>query len=175
MTGDLMKLFERAGPTGRTLLKGAAAALVVVILAGLVSLFRGETKIAALDDEIECLALNVYFEARSEDQRGQSAIAHLTLNRVDSPAFPDTVCGVVTQGQGGRHRCQFSWYCDGLHDSPANPAAWENAMRIARAARSARGNDPTRGAVYFHLRRVEPLWAEKLTRTVEIGDHLFYK
>ncbi len=179
MTGSIpIKLrdrLERLDPTGRTLVSGVAAAFGVIVITAIVSQFREDRPVVAFDDELECLALNVYWEARSEDERGQKAIAHLTLNRVDSPDFPDSVCAVVKQGRGGRHRCQFSWYCDGLHDRPANPDAWETAVEVAKTAHRARVNDPTKGALYFHLRRVKPKWARSMTRTVEIGDHFFYK
>jgi len=128
-----------------------------------------------LDHELGCLALNVYWEARSEDRRGQTAIAHLTLNRVADPGFPESICGVVRQGGESRYRCQFHWYCDGLGDEPANPEAWAESARIALDAHEGRSSDPTKGALYFHLKAVSPDWAGELTRTAKIGDHLFYK
>ena len=87
--------------------------------------------------ELDCLALNIYWEARSESRLGQMAVAAVTLNRVAAPAFPDTVCEVVFQGEErGRHLCQFSWRCDGRSDEPRNPIAWEAARRLARLALS---------------------------------------
>ena len=75
-----------------------------------------------IDDEaIECLALNIYHESRSESRLSQFAVTQVVFNRIDSPRFPDSVCGVVKDGvyKGNnivRNRCQFSWYCDGHHD-----------------------------------------------------------
>ncbi|MEM1345655.1 MAG: cell wall hydrolase, partial [Pseudomonadota bacterium] len=44
-----------------------------------------------------CLAEALYFEARGESMRGQIAVAEVILNRVDSTAYPDSVCGVISQ------------------------------------------------------------------------------
>ena len=110
---------------------------------------RAETALAALDwqrpapdpleRDLDCLALNIYWEARSESLLGQLAVAAVTLNRVAAPAFPDSVCEVVFQGEErGRHLCQFSWRCDGLDDRPRNLVAWQEARRVARLALSVR-------------------------------------
>ena len=64
----------------------------------------------ARDAALQCLALNVYWEARSEPMQGQLAVAAVTLNRVNDPRFPDDICDVVRQGgEVRKHRCQFSW------------------------------------------------------------------
>ena len=79
------------------------------------------SKQIALSDEITCLAQNIYFEARSEPVAGMLAVGHVVLNRVASDRFPDTVCKVIRQGgERRRHRCQFSWWCDGRSDKPHN-------------------------------------------------------
>jgi hypothetical protein len=110
----------------------------------------GDVGGAPLTSELDCLASNVYWEARAEPRLGQIAVAAVTLNRVADPGFPDTVCGVVRQGEErGRDRCQFSWYCDGLDDWPRNPprpggarvgslaSPWPDACPILHMARSA--------------------------------------
>ena len=70
-----------------------------------------------------CLTEALYFEARGESIAGQFAVAEVIMNRADSRAFPNTVCGVVNQGIERRHACQFSYNCDGLaeriHDKQA--------------------------------------------------------
>ncbi|MBF0307485.1 MAG: cell wall hydrolase, partial [Alphaproteobacteria bacterium] len=81
--------------------------------------------------EVECLALNIYFEGRGEPTEGRVAVAQVTLNRVAHPDWPKTVCGVVRQG-GPMAPCQFSWYCDGLPDRPTDRAAWRDAQALAR-------------------------------------------
>ena len=146
---------------------------------------RADTAVAALDParpatepiepDLECLALNVYWEARSESLLGQTAVAAVTLNRVAAPAFPDTVCEVVYQGEErGRHLCQFSWRCDGRSDQPRNPIAWEEARRMARRALSDGVADPTGGALWYHAAHVLPRWAGEMTLHARIGHHLFY-
>jgi hypothetical protein len=129
----------------------------------------------ALEREIDCLALNIYFEARSESRLGKLAVAAVTLNRVVAPAFPDSVCAVVNQGEErGRHLCQFSWRCDGRADQPRNLVAWEEARRIARLALSDGVADPTGGALWYHADHVLPRWAGEMMLQARIGHHLFY-
>jgi spore germination cell wall hydrolase CwlJ-like protein len=126
--------------------------------------------------ELDCLALNVYWEARSEPPAGQMAVAAVVLNRVANPAFPDTICDVVMQGaEHGRHRCQFSWHCDGLDDTPRNPAAWEKALMVARIVLSGGEDDPSRGALWYHADHVRPDWSRKMAVIARIGHHLFYR
>lgn len=125
--------------------------------------------------ELECLALNVYWEGRSESREGRRAVAYVTLNRVHDPDFPDTPCKVVKQGEQARGACQFHWWCDGASDRPREPEAWRDAQEIARAVAADSTADPTRGALYFHNRSVSPDWASKRLRTSRIGQHIFYK
>lgn len=154
--------------TGLRLLPWLGAALLASAAAA------DETGRAGKGDALECLAVNIYFEARADDAEGQAAVAHVTLNRVASPAFPDTVCGVVHQGGEARDQCQFSWWCDGRPDTPANADAWREALARARAALQGESRDPTRGAVYFHHVDVTPEWALALQEVARIGDHRFY-
>jgi N-acetylmuramoyl-L-alanine amidase len=128
-----------------------------------------------VDAALDCLALNVYWEARAEPRIGQIAVAEVTLNRVAAPAFPDTVCGVVRQGEErGLNLCQFSWHCDGVDDRPLNQAAWEGARRLALLGLEGRLPDPTDGALWFHSDRVHPDWPE-LEPIIKIGSHIFYR
>jgi len=121
----------------------------------------------------ECLALAIYFEARGEPKRAQQAVAAVVLNRVEDPEFPDTVCGVVRQG-GENPPCQFSWWCDGLSDTPAERDAWNRARALA-AEMTRTPIDPTDGALYFHHVQVRPKWRHAFQQTAEIGDHLYYR
>ncbi len=124
-------------------------------------------------EALVCLALTVYHEARGQPTVGQEAVAHVALNRVASPDFPDTVCNVVMQGGERLHRCQFTWYCDGRSDLPLDERAWADARILA--ARVLDGTpDPTGGAVYYHTTTVSPHWAGAFRTTVTIGDHVFY-
>jgi spore germination cell wall hydrolase CwlJ-like protein len=127
-----------------------------------------------VDDPARCLALALYWEAKSEGAAGMRAVASVVLNRVAHPRFPDTVCAVVTQG-GQDPPCQFSWWCDGKSDRPIEPHAWRLAQQIAKAALAKRPIDPTRGALFFHNTSIPTPWLRKRERTVQIGRHIFYR
>jgi spore germination cell wall hydrolase CwlJ-like protein len=143
------------------------------------TLSRGEAQAvdpagaAPLEDPIACLARTIYWEAKGEGEEGMRAIAAVVLNRLGTPGFPDTVCGVVKEGQSQR-RCQFSWWCDGRPDEVQDPSAYASARDVARRALNREIGDPTGGALYFHHRGVNPEWASAYTRTAEIGAHRFY-
>lgn len=128
------------------------------------------------DKALHCLTMNIYHESRSESRAGQIAVASVTLNRVKSKKFPETVCGVVKQGgQKRRNRCQFSWWCDGKDDKPTNNKAWNRAMEIGRLSLLGIIDDPTGGALYYHADYVQPNWSRVFERSARIGKHLFYK
>ena len=126
-------------------------------------------------EDLECLALTIYFESRGQGPAAQNAVAFVVLNRVADPAFPDTICGVAKQGGVERYRCQFSWYCDGRSDVPTEKASWREAKMRARAALTGRLKDPTYGATFFHHVRVSPSWRGSLEQTAQLGPHLFYR
>ncbi|MDE2385584.1 MAG: cell wall hydrolase [Alphaproteobacteria bacterium] len=125
--------------------------------------------------EENCLARAVYFESRSESDIGQLAVAKVILNRVKSPDFPKTICGVVYQGSGSRNSCQFSFACDGLPDDVKSPEAWAHAKMIAERAIN---NDPAismlGNAVNYHADYVTPRWSRTMKRLIRIGHHIFY-
>jgi spore germination cell wall hydrolase CwlJ-like protein len=75
----------------------------------------------------------------------------------------------------GRHRCQFSWHCDGRSDTPRNPAAWEKALMVARLVLNGGQDDPSRGALWYHADHVQPDWSRKMAMITRIGHHLFYR
>ena len=127
------------------------------------------------DDEWACLAHAIYFEARGEPLAGQFAVAEVILNRVDSPAYPGTVCGVVQQGSRNLHRCQFSDACDGRPDKASDMTAFELAGKIARAMLDGRPRTLTGGATHFHAAHVRPVWAKASAKTTRIGAHSFYR
>ena len=124
--------------------------------------------------ELTCLARAVYFEARSEPELGQLAVAKVILNRVKDPQFPKTICGVVYQGSEHRNSCQFSFACDGLHGIIRSPSSWATAKRIAERAIS---DDPAirmLHAVNYHADYVNPRWSKTMRRLIRIGHHIFY-
>ncbi|MFU8836235.1 cell wall hydrolase [Roseovarius autotrophicus] len=132
-------------------------------------------QVGALDPEARCLAEALYFEARGESVRGQFAVAEVILNRVDSAAFPDTVCGVINQGTGRKFQCQFTYTCDGKPDHIANKAAFDQVSRVARLMVEGAPRRLTDGATHYHTRAVNPTWARVFPRTTTIGVHHFYR
>ncbi len=141
---------------------------------GKLEIFRKPTP-AKPGDEIKCLALNIYFEARSESEAGKLAVGHVVMNRVGSARFPGTVCDVVRQGgELRRHRCQFSWWCDGRSDTPRNKPEWLKSGEIALAVYWGRTDDPTAGALWYHADYVRPAWRKDFKRGPKIGRHIFY-
>lgn len=123
-----------------------------------------------------CMALNVYHESRSENLKGQVAVANVTLNRVADSKWPNDVCSVVEQGYTkGKPNCQFSWYCDGKSDTPTDTVSWARAVLVANDVMMGYIPDITEGATHYHAKYVNPYWSKSFTRTVEIGSHIFYK
>lgn len=138
-------------------------------------------------EQIECLALNAYFEAGVEAYAGKIAVSNVVMNRVASSKYPDTICEVVQQGkysangQPVRNQCQFSWWCDGKSDDPYEGQAWEDSKAVAIEIYASFLNDGksaldiTEGSMYYHANYVNPYWASSLNRVVQIDNHIFYK
>ena len=149
-------------------------ALTLFIIAALaVMVFHGKPKQQAStdlsEDDLECLVRNVYHESRGESAIGQAAVAHVTLNRVRSRAYPDTVCGVVWQ------KGQFSWREDGRSDRMTDLDAIGRAVDVALAASRSKIKDPTGGSMhYFAHEKVRPAWASGGFRFI-LGEHTFVK
>ncbi len=123
----------------------------------------------------ECLATAIYYEAASESEAGQRAVAQVVLNRVAHSAWPDTVCGVVYQGSARRTGCQFTFTCDGSLARRPSRGGWERASRIARSALAGSVYQPVGLSTHYHTLAVHPYWAPSLTRTTVIGAHVFYR
>jgi spore germination cell wall hydrolase CwlJ-like protein len=121
----------------------------------------------------ECLTEALYFEARGESLKGQFAVAEVILNRVDSPLYPSTVCGVVNAR--GRGACAFSYVCDGNSDKMRDRASRDRAARIARVMLDGAPRLLTEGATHFHTHAVKPKWARQFKHTATIGAHIFYR
>ena len=128
-----------------------------------------------IENEVFCLALNIYFEARSETEQGQLAVGHVVMNRVADRHYPSTVCNVVRQGgEKRRNRCQFSWWCDGQSDKPLNQKVWLKSLQLAIAVYFGHSEDPTDGALWYHADYVNPYWSDSLVLGNRIGQHIFY-
>ena len=121
-------------------------------------------------EAVLCLAMNIYHEARDQDLMGQMAVAEVTLNRVDSTRWPDSICEVVWQDK------QFSWTKDGKSDRMFEEDARHLATSLARMyVYGELESFVTHGATHYHATFVNPYWADQLEKTTEIGTHVFYK
>jgi N-acetylmuramoyl-L-alanine amidase len=149
-------------------------ALTLFIIAALaVMVFHGKPKQQAPADlsenDLFCMVQNVYHEARDQSLLGQAAVAHVTLNRVRSAAYPASVCGVVWQPG------QFSWTEDGRSDRMTDLDAIGKAVDIALAALRGKSKDPTGGALnYYAHHKVRPNWAKAGYRFI-LGEHTFVR
>ena len=141
-----------------------------------------------LETAFLCLALNTYHEAKNQSMIGQIATAQVVMNRVEDSRYPNTVCEVVKQGPTRtswkdpnkripvKHRCRFSWFCDGKSDIPKNRKAWKKAQDYAYLVLNNRIQiDVTEGATHYHATYVKPSWAKTKTRTTTIETHIFYR
>ncbi|NIZ11021.1 cell wall hydrolase [Pseudooceanicola sp. HF7] len=127
-------------------------------------------------DSFRCLAEALYFEARGESVKGQFAVAEVILNRVDSPDFPNSVCGVINQGTGRKFACQFTYTCDGRAETISEPRAYARVAKVAAIMLDeASPRALTEGATYYHTRHVSPRWSRSFDRTASIGVHEFYR
>lgn len=126
--------------------------------------------------EYTCLAEVMYYEARGEGQDGEKAVAEVVLHRLKSGDHGTTICAVVYQGAAGTY-CQFTFACDGSLEKAKEAESWRQAQVLAAQilVREAALNEATDGATYYHATSVSPRWADKLTRVVQIGAHIFYK
>ncbi len=126
--------------------------------------------------EQKCLTNGIYFEARGESLKGQAAVAQVILNRVRNPAYPDTVCGVVYQGEKLRTGCQFSFTCDHIPDLVLAPWHWKTAKEVALAVTAGKIWLPEVGsATHYHATYVKPNWGPTMQRVAKIGKHIFYR
>lgn len=120
------------------------------------------------DDELNCLAIGVYYESKGEPLEGQLAVAEVILNRSESGRFPRSVCGVLKQ------RGQFSFVRGGQLPQPSEGSrAWKTALAVAKVARGDMWDSRVSNALYFHARYVSPGW--RRARVGSVGNHIFYR
>ena len=180
----------------------------MAIMISLMTQFGADNHMKIDQQELWCLSQNIYFEARAESYSGKQAVANVTRNRLKSEAHPNTYCGVVKEGPvreswktrqdktldkseriyyPRKHRCQFSWWCDGEKDTiwvqymngttiDSNMNAWRDAVHIALDTMSNHLYDNTGGATYYYAHNiVYPSWAKVYDVTEVIGNHTFMK
>jgi spore germination cell wall hydrolase CwlJ-like protein len=134
-------------------------------------------QIIKTDDEVRynkqdlfCMAKNIYHEAGSEPTLGKYAVAQVTINRMKSPMYKDTVCSVVFEPY------QFSWAnYHGRRWTTPRGESWIEANRIARDVLE--NNKRVYGmgsALFYHATYVRPYWASRKDKLIKIGLHIFY-
>lgn len=125
-----------------------------------------------------CLALNVYFEARGEPEAGRYAVAEVTMNRVASPRYPDTVCDVVYERNWDalrrRYVSAFSWTEFKTRPEPTG-AEWARAREIADEVYHGRRQPKLAGVTHYHAKYIRPSWSRHRTPVARIGNHVFYR
>jgi N-acetylmuramoyl-L-alanine amidase len=131
---------------------------------------------AADKDSIKCLAKNIYFEARNQSLAGQIAVGQVTINRVLDKRYPNTICGVVKQNKSRKkHKCQFSWYCDGKPDVIHDIDKFREIVVLAKSLLKNSLIDITSGSTHYHSTKVKPFWINSKTKITQIDDHIFYR
>jgi spore germination cell wall hydrolase CwlJ-like protein len=131
---------------------------------------------ARSDKEQRCLAEAIYFEARSESEAGQAAVAQVVLNRAVSGLYPASVCGVVYQNRHRYMACQFSFACEGKSLRITEPESWRTAQRIAEEVLDGKTwIADVGGSTHYHANYVRPGWSRRLKRMDRIGSHIFYE
>jgi hypothetical protein len=123
---------------------------------------------------LDCLTAAVYYEAASESDQGQRAVAQVVLNRVAHPSYPGTVCGVVYQGSERATGCQFTFTCDGSLARRPNRMFWDRARSVATSALAGYVEPAVGLATHYHTIQVHPYWAPSLNHITTIGAHRFY-
>ena len=124
---------------------------------------------------VKCLAEAIYFEARSEPERGQMAVAQVIVNRAFSGYYPNDICGVIYQNRHRHLACQFTYACDGIPDIVHSKSHWQVAERLANEALDGKGYLQDVGkATHYHAYYVSPRWARSMRKMVRIGAHTFY-
>lgn len=118
--------------------------------------------------EMECLAVGIYFEAKSESLDGQLAVGQVIANRAESGRFPSSYCGVLFQ------RGQFSFVRGKSYPSVARSSRqWLNAVAVAKIVDQELHASPVPNALFFHARYVSPGW--RMKRVGSVGNHIFYR
>lgn len=130
-----------------------------------------------VEQQLDCLTLNVYKEAAREPFEGKVAVAQVTINRTKHDKFPNNICAVVYQKNYFMKNvvCQFSWYCNRVHrNRPIDQKLYDESYEVAKKVllegfRLESLND----ALFYHADYVNPHW--RYERIIKIGTHIFYK
>lgn len=132
----------------------------------------------SFENDVVCLARNIYYESRGEPIDGQEWVAWVTLNRVNHDRYPSSICSVVHQCNRN-NVCQFSWVRSNRHARPRDRESWERSVEIAVSIllqeKFGDTDDPTEGAIMFHADNVRPRWRHSYQVVDQIGSHIFYR
>ena len=132
----------------------------------------------AVNRDLTCLARNVYHEARGESQKGKLAVAKVTLNRVASSRFPNTICDAVYEQRWDKRRRRyvgaFSW-TEFDTPPPLKKKGWQIAWKVAETVYENPETVELKGALFYHATRIKPRWAKQKKRIKIIGRHIFYR
>lgn len=127
--------------------------------------------------DLNCLTKNIYHEARGEPVDGQYAVAEVTMNRVASKHYPNTVCDVVYQEKFDvirkRNVSAFSW-TELDRTSPINRKIWNRTWKIAAEVYDEQAELRADGALFYHSKYIRPRWSRGKRRIAKIGRHIFY-
>jgi spore germination cell wall hydrolase CwlJ-like protein len=136
-----------------------------------------EVAMVKISAEKRCLAEALYYEARGEGIAGEEAVAEVIFHRMHMRNYPPSVCGVVYQGAQDGVACQFSFVCNGDMTRPKSPVEWQQANLLAEKILSGYMQlvDATGGATSYHTIFVAPDWSSSLEKTVQIGNHVFFR
>ena len=181
----------------KTVLRIAAVGCIAIIAGLVIGIKSAKGEESLLPDRVverECMAEAILFEAGNQPIVGKLAVAEVILNRVRSDKYPNTICGVVHEGPiykwfkvnldkeiPVKHKCQFSYYCDGKSDSIEpylRTKTWQDVLKVVIYIMHR--SEPyitnlLQGATHYHADYVNPSWAKTLTRIVKIENHIFYK
>jgi spore germination cell wall hydrolase CwlJ-like protein len=159
---------QTAAVTSTPIIQAVGTAAVSPVFASLAAAVAAQPASVGEDEEINCLATGIYYEAKGEPLSGQLAVAEVILNRSQSGRFPGTSCGVLKQPG------QFSFVRGGKLPEPnAGSTAWRTAVAVAHVAKRALWDSPAEGALFFHARRLAPRWGK--ARVASVGNHVFYR
>jgi spore germination cell wall hydrolase CwlJ-like protein len=134
----------------------------------------GSANAQSLARSLQCMTAAIYYEAGNEPVDGQRAVAQVILNRMRSPVYPHSVCGVVYQGSERKTGCQFTFTCDGALARVPSATGWARASAVAAAALGGYVYAPVGWATHYHADYVVPYWAQNLDKLSTIGRHIFY-
>ena len=165
--------------------KKAIKYMCMFVLGFCIGMMSSKANASDPNNEAFCLAQNMYFEAGNQPVAGKIAVSQVVINRTNHMNYPSTICGVVYDAKyrenwkGNfvpiRHKCQFSWFCDGKSDDPVDSKTWIQCLTLARNILQGEYGDITEGATHYHNVYVNPYWADSLNETVRINEHIFYK